>query len=345
MTNQTTAPEPREPDNPAAWALAQHIADHPMSTVQAAFRYLNAPLTVELHEQPASAVPLPPADQTPLRERYATAIHDAMEADLSLVDQEPAYQALIARAAEAAVALADAERTAAPVCICGHPEERHFEDVCQTCGCGDYLEPRDAAEVIDRWRQAALKAPVDRAAVLREAADIAEEQRQFEPAFGARKSAQVSENVGILRVAEELRRMADETTATETPAPHRPVSLATPCTVCGHPYNWHTRRHGQCEFAPAGQSGCGCTGFVPGERPEPMDPSRILGVAPDFTAATQTAALSPTERTMLGYALDQAQERIWSEDGFTDEDQAALDSLRRLAAEEPAAGVRQDGAQ
>jgi hypothetical protein len=50
----------------------------------------------------------------------------------------------------------------------------------------------------------------DQAAVLREAADIAEAQRQFEPAFGARKSAQVSENVGILRVAEELRRMAAE---------------------------------------------------------------------------------------------------------------------------------------
>jgi hypothetical protein len=44
------------------------------------------------------------------RERYATAIHDAMEPDLSLGDQEPAYQALIARAAEAAEALADAEQ-------------------------------------------------------------------------------------------------------------------------------------------------------------------------------------------------------------------------------------------
>ncbi|RSS32278.1 hypothetical protein [Streptomyces sp. WAC08241] len=41
--------EPREPDNPAAWALARHIADHPVSVLQAAFRYLNAPLTIELH--------------------------------------------------------------------------------------------------------------------------------------------------------------------------------------------------------------------------------------------------------------------------------------------------------
>lgn len=48
---------------------------------------------------------------------------------------------------------------------------------------------------------------------------------------------------------------------------------------------------------------------------------------------TTHAVLSDAERTMLAYALDQAQERIWSEDGFTDEDQAAVDSLRRIAAE------------
>ncbi|MBB1252901.1 hypothetical protein H3146_05905 [Streptomyces sp. OF3] len=43
--------------------------------------------------------------------------------------------------------------------------------------------------------------------------------------------------------------------------------------------------------------------------------------------------LTDAERTMLAYALDQAQERIWAEDGFTDEDQAAVDSLRRLVNE------------
>ena len=52
------------------------------------------------------------AGQAALRERYAIAIHDAMEPDLSLADQEPAYQALIARAAEAAMALADTGRAA-----------------------------------------------------------------------------------------------------------------------------------------------------------------------------------------------------------------------------------------
>lgn len=50
------------------------------------------------------------ADQAERRDRYATVIHNAMEPDLSLVDQEPGAQALFARAAEAAAALADAEQ-------------------------------------------------------------------------------------------------------------------------------------------------------------------------------------------------------------------------------------------
>ncbi|MET8113751.1 hypothetical protein [Streptomyces prasinus] len=56
----------------------------------------------------------------------------------------------------------------------------------------------------------------------------------------------------------------------------------------------------------------------------------VLSVLPEPTPA---AVLSATERTMLTYALDQAQEKIWSEDGFTDEDQTAVDALRRLTDE------------
>lgn len=56
-------------------------------------------------------------------------------------------------------------------------------------------------------------APADRAAVLNEAADVAESLRQFDPAYGARKDAQVSENVGVLRVADHLRRLAGEAAA------------------------------------------------------------------------------------------------------------------------------------
>ncbi|WP_420032289.1 hypothetical protein ACN2WE_05350 [Streptomyces sp. cg28] len=62
----------------------------------------------------------------------------------------------------------------------------------------------------DKAEAALKRVPADRPGALREAADIAEGLRQLGPAYGPRKSAQVSENVGILRVAAELRRMADE---------------------------------------------------------------------------------------------------------------------------------------
>jgi hypothetical protein len=65
---------PREADNPAAYALACHIADHPISTVQAAFRYLNAPLTLEARDRP-------PAGQN-LRDRIAQAALHAVGAAL-----------------------------------------------------------------------------------------------------------------------------------------------------------------------------------------------------------------------------------------------------------------------
>ena len=71
-------------------------------------------------------------------------------------------------------------------------------------------------------------------------------------------------------------------------------------------------------------------------RPEAADELLRNAAAPVAAPPTgQTATLTEAERAMLTYALDQAQERIWSEDGFTDEDQAAVTSLRRLAAETP----------
>jgi hypothetical protein len=48
--------------------------------------------------------------------------------------------------------------------------------------------------------------------LLRALADMAEDLRQFEPANGPRKAAQISENVGVLRVAAVLRQLADGTT-------------------------------------------------------------------------------------------------------------------------------------
>lgn len=38
--------------------------------------------------------------------------------------------------------------------------------------------------------------------------------------------------------------------------------------------------------------------------------------------------LTEAERRMLKFALDEAQEIVWSRDGFSEEDQEALDSLK-----------------
>ncbi|WP_055694672.1 hypothetical protein [Streptomyces prasinopilosus] len=73
MTDQT-ADDLTEPDNPTAWALARHIADHPVSTIQAAFRYLNAPLTIEVREPASAAGQAPATDQTALRDHIAEAL-------------------------------------------------------------------------------------------------------------------------------------------------------------------------------------------------------------------------------------------------------------------------------
>jgi hypothetical protein len=40
------------------------------------------------------------------------------------------------------------------------------------------------------------------------------------------------------------------------------------------------------------------------------------------------ADLTEAERKMLAFSLDLAQEKIWSEDGFTEDDQKAIDRLR-----------------
>jgi hypothetical protein len=80
-----------------------------------------AALAAVLPAPTAQATEAEPAER---RERYAVAIHDAMESDLSLIDQEPGVQALFARAAEAVVAVADAE---APAATCS-AQHREFDD-------------------------------------------------------------------------------------------------------------------------------------------------------------------------------------------------------------------------
>lgn len=103
----------------------------------------------------------------------------------------------------------------------------------------------------------------NRSAILREAADIAVGLRQFDPAYGARKSAQISENVGILRVAEALRRRADEA-ATEVRLPAVPQNLDAKC-ACSHAYRWH--------FPDCCKGGaCYCTRFETSTAPEEPQP-------------------------------------------------------------------------
>ncbi|MFJ9234119.1 hypothetical protein ACIRJ3_03930 [Streptomyces anulatus] len=105
-------------------------------------------------------------------------------------------------------------------------------------------QPHDIlpATVVERnamiWRavhaalNAAPPAPADRDAVLREAADIAESLREFTPAYGARKSAQISENVGVLRVADHFRALADGAAAGVQQTTEDEAELATQCTYC-----------------------------------------------------------------------------------------------------------------
>jgi hypothetical protein len=109
------------------------------------------------------------ANRATLRDRIA----DTVTPFLANFSDEEAARINAAEVADALLAVLPAP---APVCICGHSKQQHFEDACITeitgCNCGDYLEPQDAAEVIDRWRQAALHArATNRATLLREAAD------------------------------------------------------------------------------------------------------------------------------------------------------------------------------
>ncbi|MFC9686837.1 hypothetical protein [Streptomyces sp. NPDC056948] len=87
------------------------------------------------------------------------------------------------------------------------------------------LERRDDRERFADAVLAVLPPPVSRADVLREAAEVAEGLRQFESVTGARKSAQVSENIGILRVATELLRLADEEHPAAQPDTNRRIPL------------------------------------------------------------------------------------------------------------------------
>ncbi|MGA5767398.1 hypothetical protein ACPC36_07940 [Streptomyces pseudogriseolus] len=242
--NQPTT-EPTEPDHPAAWALARHIADHPVSTIQAAFRYLNAPLTIELHADPAvsSAGQAPATDPThglsvphadalwdaiatpgprtatypEQHERVCRAVRDILDELTPARDEETDQTALREQAAQGI-------RDAACTGDCGQTEEECRKERIQPFvwhhGKVAIVEgtPEQLADAV----LAVLPAPTDRAATLREQAERL-----------STKANKLTENLHNLayfvskdrlreaeildREATELRRLADET-ATETPA-------------------------------------------------------------------------------------------------------------------------------
>lgn len=71
---------------------------------------------------------------------------------------------------------------------------------------------------------------------------------------------------------------------------------------------------------------------------------RLTADSKQPAAPAVQAVLSPSERQFLTFALDEAADQMACRDGFTDEDHAALASLRRLTADAPAAELQQDEA-
>ena len=114
-------------------------------------------------------------------------------------------------------ATGDELRRPAAACICGHTEQQHLEDACINevtgCDCGDYLPPDAAREVIHRWRQAAIDARADRAAVLREAA---ERLVQVHDSLITEPETTGKYLEGMTRAATELRRLAAEAQQPDT---------------------------------------------------------------------------------------------------------------------------------
>ncbi|KPC86275.1 hypothetical protein ADL35_12390 [Streptomyces sp. NRRL WC-3753] len=123
----------------------------------------------------------------------------------------------------------------------------------------DYAEERAERKVVqgklDRARDELKRLRVGRAAVLREAADVAD--GGDDDACGCGGCSVCTSH----RIGQDLRRMADEAETTATPRRDRqqPIYLSTPCAGCKHPYNWHVG--GVCQFDNEVDR-CGCIAFA-----------------------------------------------------------------------------------
>ncbi|NUR04225.1 MAG: hypothetical protein HOY79_49315, partial [Streptomyces sp.] len=154
-----------------------------------------------------------------------------------LVDQEPGTQALFSRAAEAAVTMADTELAEARTHAAEAEAERAEWETTAYRHANLWRNEQEAsrrllgqrqqmAEERFAWQERGDKAEArvaeleqqqaeQRAAVLREAADIAEEV-----ALKRHQQHEIEREQGALDVMTELHRLADETAT--TPAEHTP---------------------------------------------------------------------------------------------------------------------------
>ncbi|WP_097865886.1 hypothetical protein [Streptomyces sp. rh34] len=133
---------------------------------------------------------------------------------------------------------APADRAA--TCICGHPEQQHFEDACQACDCGDYIEPQDARQVIARWRQAALaNRDLRRATTLREGAGLIE-QALIHSVTPAASERDETWDQAVRAAAAELRDVAGEAAAGEQQPTTADRATALGMTPTEYRQNSHT---------------------------------------------------------------------------------------------------------
>ncbi|WP_327335090.1 hypothetical protein [Streptomyces anulatus] len=119
----------------------------------------------------------------------------------------------------------------------------------------------------------------------------------------------------IAAVAATVARQLLGTTTSEGPAaaPTTAAMLSTPCDACDHTLNWHRN-----------DVGCTVPRCVCGRFQDPVE-----AAAPP--APADRAALTDAERQFLTFAMDLAFDEMASNDGFTDEDHAALEKFRALA--------------
>ena len=183
-------------DAPGGTATAQH-GDWVVRNERGEFGVCTPGLFAAAYEPVSSVGRVPDTSHTVSREQLLDALDFSYCLGLGFETPE---QLLAAYDASRTVPHSPADRAA--VCICGHTEQQHFEDVCITeitgCDCGDFILPDAAREVIARWREAATQRTADRAAVLREAIDVArEEGHRLEEVSGI-KAARGARSVAYL---------------------------------------------------------------------------------------------------------------------------------------------------